>query len=43
MAWNAPEPVGRWWLIAAGAALVDRLLMFGYVIPTMIKLMRGDI
>jgi hypothetical protein len=43
MAWNAPEPVGRWWLIAAGAALVDRLLMFGYFIPTMIKLMRGDI
>jgi hypothetical protein len=43
MAWNAPEPVCRWWLIAAGAALVDRLLTFGYFIPTMIKLMRGDI
>jgi hypothetical protein len=32
-----------WWLAAAAAALVDRLLTFGYFIPTMVKLMRGDV
>lgn len=32
----------RWWLISVGAALVDRALTFGYFIPTMIRLTRGD-
>jgi hypothetical protein len=32
----------RWWLISVGAALVDRVLTFGYFIPTMIRLTRGD-
>jgi hypothetical protein len=40
--WGAPEPARRWWLISVGAALVDRALTFGYFIPTMIRLMRGD-
>lgn len=41
-AWGSPEPVRSWWLGAAGAALVDRILTFGYFIPTMVKLMRGE-
>jgi hypothetical protein len=43
LAWGAPEPVRMWWLAAAAAALVDRLLTFGYFIPTMVKLMHGDV
>lgn len=42
-AWTMPEPLRGWWLSAAGAALLDRLLTFGYFIPTMIKLMRGEV
>ena len=42
-AWAARGPVRTWWLIAAGAALVDRALTFAYFIPTMIRLMQGDI
>jgi hypothetical protein len=38
-----PEPVRHWWLGAAAAALVDRLLTFAYFIPTMLKLMRGEV
>ncbi len=41
-AWGAPEPVRGWWLGAAVAALLDRLLTFAYFIPTMLKLMRGE-
>jgi hypothetical protein len=42
-AWVAPSPLRAWWLVAALVALVDRGLTFGYFIPTMIRLMRGDI
>lgn len=42
-AWSAPPPLRQWWLGAALAALVDRVLTFGYFIPTMIKLMRGEV
>ena len=38
-----PDPVHHWWLGAAAAALVDRLLTFAYFIPTMLKLMRGEV
>ena len=37
--WKAPSEVRRWWLAAALAALADRILTFGYFIPTMIGLM----
>ena len=39
-AWWTPEPVRRWWLGAAAAAFVDRVMTFTYFIPTMITLMR---
>lgn len=42
-AWIAAEPVKTWWLTAAQAALIDRILTFTYFIPTMIKLMNGEI
>src|SRR5215469_14394420 len=42
VAWWAPDVVRKWWLGAAMAALVDRVLTFGYFIPTMIKLTRGE-
>ncbi|MCY1047122.1 DUF1772 domain-containing protein [Corallococcus sp. bb12-1] len=32
-------PLRSWWLVAAGVALVDRLLTFSYFIPTMIRLL----
>jgi hypothetical protein len=41
-AWWTPDVVRNWWLGAAAAALVDRVMTFTYFIPTMIKLMRGD-
>jgi hypothetical protein len=41
--WGARGPVRSWWLIAAVAALVDRVLTFAYFIPTMIRLTQGDI
>jgi hypothetical protein len=41
-AWWTPDVVRNWWLAAAAAALVDRVMTFTYFIPTMIKLMRGD-
>lgn len=42
LALRSAEPVRTWWLAAALAALLDRVLTFTYFIPTMIKLMRGD-
>ena len=35
------DPLRAWWLGAVAAALVDRLMTFGYFIPTMIGLMRN--
>jgi len=39
-AWWTPDEVRTWWLAAAAAALVDRVMTFTYFIPTMLKLMR---
>jgi hypothetical protein len=41
--WTMPEPSRTWWLVAGGAALIERLLTFGYFIPTMIRLMREEL
>jgi hypothetical protein len=38
-AWRAPGAVRSWWLAAAAAALVDRVITFAYFIPTMVRLM----
>jgi hypothetical protein len=40
-AWNATGDLRKWWLAAAGFAVADRLVTFGYFIPTMIALMRA--
>jgi hypothetical protein len=37
-----PNPVRAWWFSAASLSLLDRLMTFGYFIPTMIKLMRSN-
>jgi hypothetical protein len=37
-AWSAHGPVRPWWLLAAAAALADRIMTGAYFIPTMIKL-----
>lgn len=42
VAWRTPDVVRNWWLGAAAAALLDRVLTFTYFIPTMIKLMRAE-
>jgi hypothetical protein len=39
LAWRAPGAARGWWLVAAFTALADRLLTFGYFIPTMVGLM----
>jgi hypothetical protein len=41
-AWWTPDVVRNWWLGAAAAALVDRVLTFAYFIPTMLTLMRSE-
>lgn len=38
---RATGPLRFWWLVAAGVALVDRLLTFSYFIPTMVRLMQS--
>ena len=40
--WWASTPVRSWWLIACAVAVVERVMTFGYFIPTMIRLMRVD-
>ncbi len=41
--WNAEAARNAdWWLGAATAALIDRVMTFSYFIPTMIRLMRSD-
>lgn len=40
-AWRAPGSLRMWWLIAAVAALADRVFTFGYFIPTMVELMNA--
>lgn len=41
-AWRSPEGVRSWWLAAASAALLDRVLTFSYFIPKMIGLMAAS-
>lgn len=38
-----PGPLRAAWFAAAGLVLLDRLLTFGYFIPTMVRLMSGEI
>jgi len=42
VAWWTQHGVHRWWLGAAVAALVDRVMTFVYFIPTMLKLMANE-
>ena len=41
-AWWTSEMVRVWWLSAAAAAVLDRVMTFAYFIPTMLKLMSND-
>ena len=41
-AWWAPNEVRNWWLAAAVAVLIDRVMTFGYFIPTMLTLMNNS-
>lgn len=44
VAWRKTKGVVRkWWLGAAGAELVARIMTFAYFIPTMITLMSGEV
>jgi putative effector of murein hydrolase LrgA (UPF0299 family) len=40
-AWHSTGAVRAWWLAAAGLALADRALTFGYFIPAMVGLMNA--
>jgi hypothetical protein len=40
VAWWTPDVVRNWWLGAAAAAVVERVMTGTYFIPTMVKLMR---
>lgn len=40
--WWTQDAVRSWWLGAAAAALVDRVMTFAYFIPTMLKLMHNE-
>lgn len=42
VAWHAAPGVRFWWLLAVGAALVDRGLTFGYFIPAMMRLLDAE-
>jgi hypothetical protein len=42
VAWWAPSDVRNWWFAAAIAVLVDRVMTFGYFIPTMLTLMNNS-
>src|SRR5215467_10943841 len=41
-AWWTPTEIRNWWLAAAAAVLVDRVMTFGYFIPTMLTLMNSQ-
>jgi hypothetical protein len=44
MSWNlAAGPVRTAWLVALSIVLIERLLTFGYFIPVMVRLMKGDL
>jgi hypothetical protein len=40
-AWRSTGAVRGWWIAAVAIALAERLLTFGYFIPTMVSLMRA--
>lgn len=40
MAWGAGDAWTEWWLWAAVFSLIERVMTFGYFIPTMLKLQR---
>jgi hypothetical protein len=40
--WWTPNEVRNWWLAAAAAVLVDRIMTFSYFIPTMLTLMNSQ-
>lgn len=40
-AWKSSGTIRGWWLAAALLVLADRMLTFGYFIPTMIRLMNA--
>jgi magnesium-transporting ATPase (P-type) len=42
-AWNQRGKLRRWWLGAVGVALLDRIFTFSYFVPTMLRLMDGDL
>jgi hypothetical protein len=41
-AWWTPTEVRNWWLAAVAAVLIDRVMTFGYFIPTMLTLMNNQ-
>jgi len=43
VAWWTNGAVRHWWLAAAAIAATERVMTFGYFVPTMIGLMRGDL
>jgi hypothetical protein len=43
LAWWTEGPVRHWWLAAAAIVAVERVMTFGYFVPAMIGLMRGDL
>ncbi|MGE0299143.1 MAG: hypothetical protein AB7R99_20940 [Pseudonocardia sp.] len=43
LAWRSRGELRRWWLTASLVSVADRVLTFGYFIPTMIVLMSGTL
>lgn len=43
VAWHSRGRLQRWWLGAVVVATVDRVWTFSYFIPTMVKLMEGNL
>lgn len=43
VAWWTNGAVRHWWLAAAAIAATERVMTFGYFVPTMIGLMRADL
>lgn len=42
LAWQSLGPRHNWWLIAAVIVLIERLMTFGYFIPTILRLQRSE-
>jgi hypothetical protein len=43
LAWRSRGELRRWWLTASLVSVVDRVLTFGFFIPTMVVLMSGTL